>query len=222
MTAVTEEKFNKSAFIRARPNMKPQDIVSEAEGLGQQITLNLIWNTRSKLRKAAEESAIKAVKKASKKVVSKKASKKVVSKKASKKVAAKKVAAKAKPSADSSFNKSAFIRSRPGKTAGEISAEAEALGQDISPGMVWSIRSADKKKNGGAPAARAKVSKKASKKVSKKVAKLQVHKPQVVRMAPSVRHVAVARTNSGKVVIAAFHGGDKKALKAAIEAIVSA
>lgn len=221
MTITTESKFNKSQFIRERPNMKPQDIVDEAEKLGQEISLNLIWNTRSKVKKALEAAEIKAVKKAAKK--------------ATKKVSvAKAKATVKKKAADPSFNKSQFIRERPNMSASEISAAAEKQGQEISPGMVWSIRSADKKKASGVPAHKAvakahskKVAKKASKKVAKKVAKkaskLTVHKPQSVATFAPRKDAAVSIGRNGhSVTVVVFDPRDPKAVTAATKAMRTA
>lgn len=214
--AIMSKKFNRTEFIRARPNMKPMDIVEEAAKLGQTIRVNLIWNTRSKDRTAAGE-----VKK--------------VSKKASKKNAAP-VVQPVGAEVEASFNKSEFIRKRPNKSAADISTEAEALGQEIPPQMVWSIRSADKKKAvESAPAKR--VAKKASAKpvvvkatkarrVAKKVAKKAAKKVSPVSMRPTKvpmvvsGQTAIAQTRNGnKVTLVVFDPRDPKAVKAATAAM---
>jgi hypothetical protein len=164
----TEEttKFNKSAFIRARPNLKPAEIIAEAEKLGQTISPGTIWTLRSADKRKAEGKVVKKAKAASgaSKKVAKKANKKVAKKA---KVAVKK-AASAKP-----FNKSAFIRKYPKLGAGEVIEKAAAFGQTITAGMIYTLRSADKRaaEGGGASKKVSKVGKKTAKKASKKAAR---------------------------------------------------
>jgi hypothetical protein len=206
--AIKTQKFNKTEFIRARPNMQPMDIVEEAAKLGHLIKVNLIWNTRSKDRKAtgAETTGKKASKKA------KKVSTQVVQ--------------DTEVSAEATFNKSDFIRKRPNKSAADISTEAEALGQDIPPQMVWSIRSADKKKK----VAAADPPKRVAKRVAKKVAKARkVSKPTAKRVSPvSMQPTKVPMTgssafaqtrNGNKVTLVVFDPRDPKAVKAATAAM---
>jgi uncharacterized protein YfkK (UPF0435 family) len=140
----TEEtkKFNKSKFIRERPNMTPADISAAAEALGQTISPGTVWTLRSSDKRKAAGKATTKGKKAQAKVA---------------KTRVKKVKVP-KENADGSFNKSAFIRKNSKLSASEISAAAKELGQEISTTMVHSIRSSDKKKSGD----------EASKKVSKK------------------------------------------------------
>jgi hypothetical protein len=214
--AIKTQKFNKTEFIRARPNMQPMDIVEEASKLGHLIKVNLIWNTRSKDRKATGAEA-----------TGKKASKKA------KKVTTQVVQA-TEVAAESTFNKSDFIRKRPNKSAADISTEAEALGQDIPPQMVWSIRSADKKKvSEAAPpkrVAKKVVAKKAAKKVvaksapARKVAKKTAKRVAPVSMQPTkvpmTGSSAFAQTRNGnKVTLVVFDPRDPKAVKAATAAM---
>ena len=48
---------------------------------------------------------------------------------------------------DPNFNKSEFIRKHPGKTALQVVTAAADIGQTISEGIVWSVRSANRKKS---------------------------------------------------------------------------
>ena len=122
-------KFNKSAFIRARPTMKPTEIIAEAEKLGQVISPGAIWTLRSSdKRKAEGKSTPKAKKK--------------VAKKATPKVAKKEASGK-------KFNKSEFIRKYAKLGAGEIIEKAAARGQVITSGMIYTLRSADKRAAAG-------------------------------------------------------------------------
>lgn len=120
-----ETKFNKSAFIRSRPNMGVQEIITEAEKIGQVISPGTIWTLRSSDKR-------KGVKK---KVVTKE---KVVTPTSTKKKVA-------KTSTKVAFNKSAFIRKNKKLTAKEVTQKAKELGQVISQGMVYNLRSADRK-----------------------------------------------------------------------------
>ena len=160
----TEEttKFNKSAFIRARPNLKPAEIIAEAEKLGQTISPGTIWTLRSADKRKAEGKVVKKTKAASG------ASKKVAKKVAKKAKVAVKKAASAKP-----FNKSAFIRKYPKLGAGEVIEKAAAFGQTITAGMIYTLRSADKRaaEGGGTSKKVSKVGKKTAKKASKKAAR---------------------------------------------------
>lgn len=167
----TEEttKFNKSAFIRARPNLKPAEIIAEAEKLGQTISPGTIWTLRSADKRKAEGKVVKKAKAASgaSKKTAKKASKKTAKVAVKKAKVAVKKAASTKP-----FNKSAFIRKYPKLGAGEVIEKAAVLGQTITAGMIYTLRSADKRaaEGGGTSKKTSKVAKKTSKKVAKKAA----------------------------------------------------
>jgi hypothetical protein len=105
---------------------------------------------------------------------------------------------------ETTFNKSEFIRQRPNLSASEISTQAEALGQEIPPQMVWSIRSADKKKSTEASPAPAKSK-------PKKVAKKRVAKPVQVVAKPRVAAKPMVKKATKKVAKKATKKVAKKA-----------
>jgi len=151
-------KFNKSAFIRARPTMKPTEIIAEAEKLGQGISPGAIWTLRSSdKRKAEGKSTPKAKKKVAKVEAAEETpkAKKKVAKKVTPKATKKKVAKKATPkvakkeASGKKFNKSEFIRKYAKLGAGEIIEKAAARGQVITSGMIYTLRSADKRAAAG-------------------------------------------------------------------------
>ena len=153
-------KFNKSAFIRARPTMKPTEIIAEAEKLGQVISPGAIWTLRSSdKRKAEGKSTPKAKKKVAKVEAAEETpkAKKKVAKKVTPKATKKKVAKK--EAGGKKFNKSEFIRKYAKLGAGEIIEKAAARGQVITSGMIYTLRSADKRAAAGG---------KTSKRVAKK------------------------------------------------------
>ena len=110
-----ETKFNKSAFIRSRPHMEVQEIITEAEKIGQVISPGTIWTLRSSDKRKGGKKKSEAKKKV------------------------------AKTSTKVAFNKSAFIRKNKKLTAKEVTQKAKELGQVISQGMVYTLRSADRK-----------------------------------------------------------------------------
>jgi hypothetical protein len=63
------------------------------------------------------------------------------------------------------FNKSEFIRRFPNLKPAEVVEEAAKLGEEISPGTIWTLRSADKRKAEGKVGKAAKKTAKAAKKV---------------------------------------------------------
>lgn len=159
MTSQETVKFNKSSFIRERPNMKVQEIVDEAEKMGQTISPGTIWTLRSSDKRKAMTKKVKAAREGTPTTPkAKKSTKKVVE--GTKKVAKKAV----KTSEGKKFNKSAFIRRYPKLSAGDIVFKASELGQEITTGMIYTLRSADKRKE--EPEGR--VAKKTTKKAAKK------------------------------------------------------
>jgi len=143
MTTQETTKFNKSKFIRERPDMKVPEIVAEAAKQGQTISPGTVWTLRSSDKRKAS--------------------------KASKKVA-KKGPKASKGDGGKKFNKSSFIRKYSKLSAPEIIAKAKDLGQDITKGMVYTLRSSDRKKEEPVRVAR---TPKGTKKVASRPAKAE-------------------------------------------------
>ena len=188
--------FNKSEFIRKHPNQKAGEIVAAAAALGQTIAKGLVYSIRNTEKKKVA-GAVPAKK---------------VAKKAAKRVSTP-VQAKKPIAVDSDFNKSEFIRKHPNQTAREIVAAAAAMGQTIAEGLIYSVRSTDKKNAGASAAPAKKTAKKTAKKVAKKTAKIKIHKPEAVVVAPVSRVAAVA--NGHRVTVVVYDPRDAQGVKEA-------
>ena len=181
-----DPNFNKSEFIRKHPNQTAAQVVAAAAALSQVISEGMVYSVRSSDKSKANKKAAGKAKPAVAKVAAA-----PVAKKASKK------AAKKHLSPDPNFNKSEFIRKHPHQKAGEVVAAAAALGQVITDGLVYSVRNADKKKNGGAPK-------------SKKAA------PAMTRPKSPMKVIRAAKaTNGHKVAFLVFDPHDPQSVKEA-------
>jgi hypothetical protein len=125
--------ISKSDFIRSNPDLSAKDLVVKAKETGLSIAPILVYKVRGRAKAKGPKAAKGTT-----------------------------AAAKGKPgpkAKDGQMSASAFVRSMPvTMKAKDVSEAAKAKGLKVSSGLVYMVRSADKKKAGGgaAPAVKAK------------------------------------------------------------------
>ena len=156
----TDNKLNKSAFVRSLPaDMHAKEVVEKAKAAGMVLSEKHVQVIRYKAKAAPQKSApakapVTSTKNAPQKAASTKA--KAIAKKAApakpKAPAAPAIAAKKEPR--STMNKAQFIRSLPaGTPAKEVVARAKAVGLALTPAYVYDVRKTSTPKKAAAAAA---------------------------------------------------------------------